>query len=77
MNNNQNNMNNLNNANNANSTNSTNNMNNILNSKLVELLSTIDKSKIEQVSKMVQNMSSEDLTNLVGMLSKNTNSKNK
>lgn len=46
--------------------------NEMLNSKLVELLSTIDKSKIEQVSKMVQNMSSEDLTNLVGMLSKNT-----
>ena len=48
-------------------------MNNMLNSKLVELLSTIDKSKIEQVSRMVQNMSTEDLTNLVGMLSKNNN----
>ena len=52
-------------------------MNNMLNSKLVELLSTIDKSKIEQVSRMVQNMSSEDLTNLVGMLSKNNNNNNK
>ena len=51
-------------------------MNNMLNSKLVELLSTIDKSKIEQVSRMVQNMSSEDLTNLVGMLSKNNNNNN-
>lgn len=49
-----------------------NNQNEILNAKLVELLSTIDKSKIEQVSKMVQNMSSEDLTNLVGMLSRNS-----
>lgn len=59
--------------------NNSNEMNNMLNSKLVELLSNIDKTKIEQVSRMVQNMSSEDLTNLVGMLSKqnsNTNSKN-
>lgn len=52
-----------------------NNQNEMLNSKLVELLSTIDKSKIEQVSRMVQNMSSEDLTNLVGMLSKNVKKK--
>lgn len=52
-----------------------NNQNEMLNSKLVELLSTIDKSKIEQVSRMVQNMSSEDLTNLVGMLSKNSKKK--
>ena len=56
--------------------NNSNDMNNMLNSKLVELLSTIDKSKIEQVSRMVQNMSSDDLNNLVGMLSKNSN-KNK
>lgn len=49
-----------------------NNSNAMLNQKLLELLSTIDKSKIEQVSRMVQNMSSEDLTNLVGMLSKNS-----
>ncbi len=57
--------------------NNPNEMNNMLNSKLVELLSTIDKSKIEQVSRMVQNMSSEDLTNLVSMLSKNSNNKGK
>ena len=50
--------------------------NNLLNTKLLELLSSIDKSKIEQVSKMVQNMSSDDLSNLVGMLNKNIN-KNK
>ncbi len=54
--------------------NNSNDMNNMVNSKLVELLSTIDKTKIEQVSKMVQNMSSDDLSNLVRMLSKqNTN----
>lgn len=44
---------------------------NDMNCKLMELLSSIDKSKIEQVSKMVQNMSSDDLQNLVGMLNKN------
>ncbi len=54
-----------------------NEMNNMLNSKLVDLLSNIDKTKIEQVSRMVQNMSSDDLNNLVGMLSnKNSNNKN-
>ena len=46
-----------------------------VNSKLIELLSSIDKSKIEQVSKMVQNMSSEDLSNLVGMLNSNIKKK--
>lgn len=55
--------------------NNPNDMNNMLNSKLLDLLSTIDKNKIEQVSKMVQNMSSDDLNNLVGMLSKNANKK--
>lgn len=50
--------------------------NNLLNGKLLELLSNIDKTKIEQVSRMVQNMSSDDLSNLVGMLNKNVN-KNK
>ena len=38
---------------------------------------SIDKSKIEQVSRMVQNMSSDDLANLVGMLSKNQNNTQK
>ena len=55
--------------------NNSNEMNNMLNSKLMELLSTIDKDKIEQVTKMVQNMSGEDLNNLVGMLSKNNGKK--
>lgn len=49
--------------------------NQMLNSKLMDLLSTIDKSKIEQVSRMVQNMSSDDLSNLVGMLGKNQKKK--
>lgn len=57
--------------------NNSNDMNNILNSKLVELLANIDKNKLEQVSKMVQNMSSDDLNNLVGMLKmQNTNKNN-
>ena len=47
----------------------------MLNSKLMDLLSTIDKSKIEQVSRMVENMSSDDLSNLVGMLSKSQKKK--
>lgn len=56
--------------------NNTNDMNNMVNSKLLELLSTIDKNKIEQVSKMVQNMSSDDLNNLVRMLSKQNSNNN-
>ena len=52
-----------------------NNKNDMLNSKLLELLFSIDKSKLEQVSKMVQNMSSDDLNNLVGMLNNNINRK--
>lgn len=51
------------------------NLNQMLNSKLMDLLSTIDKSKIEQVSRMVENMSSDDLSNLVGMLSKSQKKK--
>lgn len=51
------------------------NQNQMLNSKLMDLLSTIDKSKIEQVRRMVENMSSDDLSNLVGMLSKSQKKK--
>lgn len=47
------------------------NMNNMLKSKLLELLSGVDRSKIEQVGKMVSSMSKDDLNNLVGMLNKN------
>ena len=51
--------------------NNQNDTNNMLNSKVMELLSTIDKSKLEQVTRMVQNMSADDLNNLVGMLGSN------
>ncbi len=56
-----------------NNTQNNNDVNPMLNSKLMELLGTIDKSKIEQVSKMVQNMSKEDLNNLMNMLNKKNN----
>lgn len=46
-----------------------------INSKLAELLSTIDKSKLEQASRMIEKMSSDDLSNLVGMLSKKQKNK--
>lgn len=46
-------------------------MNNMLNANLLNLLSGIDKEKLEQVSNMVRNMSKEDLNNLVGMLGVN------
>lgn len=47
-------------------------MNNMLNSNLLNMLSGIDKSKLEQVSRMVKNMSKEDLNNLVSMLGVNS-----
>lgn len=50
-------------------------MNQILNSNLMELLSTIDKNKLEKVTRMVQNMSSDDLNNLVNMLKNSQNGK--
>lgn len=43
----------------------------MLNANLLNLLSGIDKEKLEQVSNMVRNMSKEDLNNLVGMLGMN------
>jgi len=51
-------------------------MNNMLNSKLLELLSGVDKSKLEQVSNMVRNMSPEDLNNLTNMLGMNNTNNN-
>lgn len=49
-------------------------MNNMLNSKLLGLLSGVDKEKLEQVSNMISNMSKDDLTNLINMLGlKNSN----
>ena len=53
--------------------NNSNETNNGLNKNLVDLLSNIDKSKIDTLSKMVQNMSTDDLSNLVRMIGKTTN----
>ena len=52
-----------------------NNLNNNINKKLMDVLGSLDKAKIEQVTKMVQNMSSEDLNNIAKMLG--VNNKNK
>lgn len=41
----------------------------------MDVLGSLDKDKIEQVTKMVQNMSSEDLNNIAKMLGVN-NKKN-
>lgn len=41
---------------------------NNINKKLMDVLGSLDKDKIEQVTKMVQNMSSEDLNNIAKML---------
>jgi len=43
----------------------------MLNSNLLNLLSGVDKDKLEQVSNMVKNMSRDDLNNLVSMLGMN------
>lgn len=51
-------------------------VNNMLNSKLLELLAGVDRSKLEQVSNMVKNMSPEDLNNLTNMLGINNNNTN-
>ena len=46
-------------------------MNGMLNSKLLELLGTVDKNKLEQVSNIVRNMSKDDMSNLMNMLGVN------
>lgn len=51
-------------------------MNNMLNSKLLGLLSGVDKEKLEQVSNMVNSMSKEDLNNLINMLGINNSGSN-
>lgn len=51
-------------------------MNNMLNSKLLGLLSGVDKEKLEQVSNMVNSMSKEDLSNLINMLGINNSGSN-
>lgn len=48
----------------------------MLNSKLLELLSGVDKKQLEQVSNIVKNMSKEDLENLTRMLGVNTGNSN-
>ena len=48
---------------------------NNINKKLMDVLGSLDKDNIEQVTKMVQNMSSEDLNNIAKMLG--VNNKNK
>ncbi len=42
-----------------------------LNKQILSTLGSLDKNKIEQISKMVQNMSSEDLNNIAKMLGVN------
>lgn len=49
--------------------------NNDLNQKLMSMLGNLDKDKIEQVTKMVQNMSSNDLNNLAKMFGMNNKNK--
>lgn len=39
-----------------------------INKQLFSALGNLDKDKIDQISKMVQNMSSEDLNNIAKML---------
>ena len=51
------------------------NDNNNINKKLMDVLGSLDKDKIEQVTKMVKNMSSDDLNNIATMLGVN-NKKN-
>lgn len=49
--------------------------NNELNQKLMNMLGNLDKDKIEQVTRMVQNMSSNDLNNLAKMFGMNNKNK--
>ncbi len=51
------------------------NDNNDLNQKLMNVLGSLDKDKIEQVTRMVQNMSSEDLNNIAKLLGINNKKK--
>ena len=49
--------------------------NNQIGSKLLEILAGIDKNKLEEAGKMLNNMSKDDLNNIITMLSKNGNNK--
>lgn len=48
---------------------------NNINKKLMDVLGSLDKDKIEQVTKMVQNMSSDDLNNIAKMFGINNKKK--
>ncbi|MBO5477895.1 MAG: hypothetical protein J6A15_09110 [Clostridia bacterium] len=47
------------------------NDNNELNKKLMGILGSLDKEKLEQVTRVVQNMSSDDLNNIAKLLGVN------
>lgn len=51
-------------------------MNNMLNGKLLQLLSGIDRNKLEEASRMIGNMSKDDLNNLVNLIGNNVNNNN-
>ncbi|MEG0073057.1 MAG: hypothetical protein RR922_00185 [Clostridia bacterium] len=47
-------------------------MNNLLNSKLVDMLSGIDKNKLNQLNRILTNLSKDDLNNIVQLLEKSS-----
>jgi len=49
------------------------NSNKNINSQLMQLLGTLDKEKLEKITNMVKNMSSEELAGLVKMMGINNN----
>lgn len=51
------------------------NDNNELNKKLMGVLGSLDKDKLEQVTRVVQNMSADDLNNIAKMLGMNNKKK--
>lgn len=51
------------------------NDNNEMNKKLMGILSSLDKDKLEQVTRVVQNMSADDLNNIAKMLGMNNKKK--
>ncbi|MBR1883489.1 MAG: hypothetical protein IJ809_00825 [Clostridia bacterium] len=50
--------------------------NNIMGSKLLELLSGIDKNKLEEASRVLNSMSKDDLNSIVSMLKNGSNNQN-
>lgn len=46
-------------------------MNNMINSKLLEMLSNIDKNKLAQLNSVLNNISKDDLNTIVSLLEKN------